>query len=125
MATRIWDNATEGDVWVVLPEIGTQDSESEHISSSDTDSTADTTATIQSTEVHSKVEYGRAFPVYEGIPMVLPTDNDEIRRLRIQYFAEKLILGNTLDEIVLAHLSTKGNGKRKSVLDVRTQTGMW
>ncbi|KAG8739818.1 hypothetical protein FRC10_005079 [Ceratobasidium sp. 414] len=83
--------------------------------------------TVQSTDVHTffRIEHGRAFPAYEGIPMVLPSDNDEIRRLRIQYLAVKLVTGDTQDEIILAHLSANPDGRRKSVLDVRTQTGMW
>ncbi|KAG9078535.1 hypothetical protein FRC06_008315, partial [Ceratobasidium sp. 370] len=126
MAIRVWDDATEGYVWVVESEVTTQDSDS-YISSDDTDSTADTTTTIQSEDVpaYFRVEYGRAFPAYEGIPMVLPTDNDEMRRLRIQHLAVKLVTGKTLDDIILAHLSSNSAGRRKKVLDVRTQTGIW
>ncbi|KAG9078536.1 hypothetical protein FRC06_008316 [Ceratobasidium sp. 370] len=127
MATRMWDDATEGEVWLVEPTTETEDSESDSISSCDTNSTADTATTIQSTDVHTffRLEYGRAFPAYDGIPMVLPADNDEMRRLRTQHFAVKLVAGDTLDEIVLAHLLANPDGRRKSVLDVRTQTGIW
>ncbi|KAG8740828.1 hypothetical protein FRC10_003856 [Ceratobasidium sp. 414] len=123
----MWDDTTGGDVWLVEPAVETGSFASDFISSSDTDSTADTTATIQSTEVHTffRVEYGRAFPAYEGIPMVLPADDGEIRRLRIQHLALKLVAGEALDEIILAHLSSDPGGGQKKVLDVRTQTGMW
>ncbi|KAG9093580.1 hypothetical protein FRC06_011456 [Ceratobasidium sp. 370] len=127
MATRVWDDDTEGDVWVVEPETSTQDSETDYISSSDTDLTEDTATTIQSTDVptYFRVEYGRAFPAYEGIPMVLPADSDEMRRIRIQHFAIKRVAGATLDEIISAHLLANPDGRRKKVLDVRTQTGIW
>ncbi|KAG8681976.1 hypothetical protein FRC08_015271, partial [Ceratobasidium sp. 394] len=126
MATHIWDDVTEGDVWVIESE-SAPDSQSNYLSLSDTDSTADTATTIQSKDVHTffRVEYGRAFPAYEGIPMVLPTDDDEMRRLRTQYLAVKLVVGNTLDELVSAHLSSNSDGRRKRVLDVRTQVGVW
>ncbi|KAG9093579.1 hypothetical protein FRC06_011455, partial [Ceratobasidium sp. 370] len=83
--------------------------------------------TIQSKDVpaYFRVEYGRAFPAYEGIPMVFPADTDEIRRLRTQHFAVKLVAGETLDDIISAHLSSNSDGRRKQVLDVRTQTGIW
>ncbi|KAG8695105.1 hypothetical protein FRC08_008038 [Ceratobasidium sp. 394] len=127
MATRVWDGTTEGDVWVVDSEMSTQDSESDYLSSCETDSTVDSTTTIQSTDIHTffRVEHGRAFSAYEGIPMVLPTDNEEIRRLQIQHHAVKLVAGEALDEIILTHLSANSDGRRKRVLDVRTQTGMW
>ncbi|KAG8735907.1 hypothetical protein FRC10_010019 [Ceratobasidium sp. 414] len=125
MATRVWDDDTEGEVWVVE----SADSESDSISSWDTDSTMDTMSTIQSKDApataYFRVEYGRAFPAHEGIPMVFPSDNGEMRRLRTQHLAVKLVAGETLDEIVSAHLSSNLDGRRKRVLDVRTQTGIW
>ncbi|KAG9093581.1 hypothetical protein FRC06_011457 [Ceratobasidium sp. 370] len=134
MAIRIWNDTTDGEAWLVEPTRVAGDSESDYITSSDTDSTADTASTIQSADIHSKfsyapaffrIEYGRAFPAYEGIPMVLPADDEEIRRLRIQHLAIKRVAGETLDEVISAHLSSDSGERRKRVLDVRTQTGMW
>ncbi|KAG8762092.1 hypothetical protein FRC12_009190 [Ceratobasidium sp. 428] len=143
MATRMWDDSTEGEVWLVEPELETQDYETDYATLSDTDSSVDTLATIESADVASecdllmwlidlivgsaffRIEHGRAFSAYEGVPMVLPTDSAEIRRLRVQHLAIKLIMGGTLDEIISTHLTLSSDGRRKSVLDVRTQTGMW
>ncbi|KAG8740829.1 hypothetical protein FRC10_003857 [Ceratobasidium sp. 414] len=127
MATRVWDDDTEGEVWLVQYEMSSRDPEYDSLSSCDTDSTVDTTTTIQSKDVpeYFRVEYGRAFPADEEIPMVFPSDNDEIRRLRTQHFAVKLVAGEALDEVVSAHLSSNSDGRRKKVLDVRTQTGIW
>ncbi|KAG8695103.1 hypothetical protein FRC08_008036 [Ceratobasidium sp. 394] len=123
----MWDDATEGEVWLVEPATETDGSESDCPSSCDTDSTADTMTTIQSMDVHTffRIEHGRAFSAYEGIPMVFPADNDEIRRLRIQHHAIKLVAGETLDDIILDQLLFHLDGRRKRVLDVRTQTGIW
>ncbi|KAG9122728.1 hypothetical protein FRC07_000762 [Ceratobasidium sp. 392] len=127
MATRMWDDATQGEVWLVLPESKTEGYESDYGSSCDTDSTDDTMTTIQSREVSTffRIEYGRAFPAYEEIPMVLPADDDEINRLRIQHHALKLIAGETLDKVISPHLLSSTGRRRKGVLDVRTQTGIW
>lgn len=72
-----------------------------------------------------RIENGRAYPSYEGVPMILPADQAEIRRLRIQHLAVKLVAGNSLDTTIAKHLSSCPEGRRKSVLDVRTQTGLW
>ncbi|KAG9124089.1 hypothetical protein FRC07_012890 [Ceratobasidium sp. 392] len=128
MATRMWDDATEGEVWLVVPGAEDKDHETDYAAnSSDTDSTADTMSTIESTDAPTffRIEYGRAFPAYEGIPMVLPADGAEIRRLRIQHLAVQLVSGETLGGIICAHLSSNRDRKQKRVLDVRTQTGMW
>ncbi|KAG8716004.1 hypothetical protein FRC09_016122 [Ceratobasidium sp. 395] len=127
MAMRIWDDSTEGEVWLVNPELESKDYETDYTSTSDTDSSADTLATIESTDAPAffRIEHGRAFSSYEGVPMVLPTDNGEIRRLRTQHLAVKLMIGGALDEVVRAHLTPSLDGRRKSILDVRTQAGIW
>ncbi|KAG8695090.1 hypothetical protein FRC09_009399 [Ceratobasidium sp. 395] len=127
MATRMWDDSTEGEVWLVDPELESKDYETDYASTSDTDSSVDTLATIESTDMPTffRIEYGRAFSSYEGIPMVLPTDSAEIRRLRTQHLAVKLVTRGTLDEAISTHLAPNVDGRQKNVLDVRTQTGMW
>ncbi|KAG8786106.1 hypothetical protein FRC12_016910 [Ceratobasidium sp. 428] len=123
----MWDNTTEGEVWLVEPGLEAKEYDFEYMSPYDTDSSADTMTTIQSTDLPTffRVKYGRPFSAYEGVPMVLPADDDEIHRLRIQHLALKLIVGDTLDNIITAHLLLDLSGRRKRVLDVRTQTGLW
>ncbi|KAG8701153.1 hypothetical protein FRC08_004247 [Ceratobasidium sp. 394] len=128
MATRMWNAATEGDVWFVEPENATEDEQSSGYScASDTDSTTATMETIESNEVEGffREEYGRAFPIYEELPMALPSDAGEIHRLQIQHSALKLLVGDTLDRTLEAHLVSSPDGRRRRVLDVRTQTGLW
>ncbi|KAG9128439.1 hypothetical protein FRC07_012547 [Ceratobasidium sp. 392] len=128
MATRMWDDTTEGDVWYVEPGVSPKDCLSASYNySSDTDSTIDTMETIESAELGDffRVEHGRAFPIYEELPMALPTDAGEIHRLQIQHTALKLLVGDTLDTIMEVHLAPSPGGRRKRVLDVRTQTGLW
>ncbi|KAG9084965.1 hypothetical protein FRC07_013498, partial [Ceratobasidium sp. 392] len=128
MAARMWDDETDGEVWLAAPGAEIRDHETDYAAtSSDTDSTADTMSTIESTDAPTffRIEFGRAFPAYEGIPMVLPADGGEIRRLRIQHLAVQLVSRETLGEIISAHLSSNGDGRQIRILDVRTQTGMW
>jgi hypothetical protein len=58
MATRIWNDDTEGDVWIVEP-ADPRDLQSSCTYSSDTDSTTDTMETIQSAEVAGKQDHCR------------------------------------------------------------------
>ncbi|KAG8743091.1 hypothetical protein FRC10_000391 [Ceratobasidium sp. 414] len=128
MATHMWNDATEGDVWYVEPETSTKDCcPAGYTYSSDTDSTVATMETIESSELGEffRVEYGRAFPIYEELPMALPSDAGEIHRLQIQHTALKLLVGDALDSILEAHLRPGPDGRQKRVLDVRTQTGLW
>ncbi|QRV80051.1 methyltransferase domain protein [Ceratobasidium sp. AG-Ba] len=127
MATRIWNEATEGVVWVVDPAADAREYDTDSSYVSDTDSSIDSMTTIQSNDVSTffRYENGRAYPSYEGVPMVLPADQGEIRRLRIQHLAVKLVVGNPLDELIAKHLASCPEERRKSVLDVRTQTGLW
>ncbi|KAG9090833.1 hypothetical protein FRC06_000863 [Ceratobasidium sp. 370] len=128
MASHMWNDATEGDVWYVEPGTVTKDSYPASCTySSDTDSTIATMETIESNELASffRVEYGRAFPVYEELPLVLPSDAGEIHRLQIQHTALKLLVGDALDSVLEAHLAPSLDGRQRRVLDVRTQTGLW
>ncbi|QRV80127.1 methyltransferase domain protein [Ceratobasidium sp. AG-Ba] len=127
MATRVWDEVTEGVVWVVDPTADAKEYDTENRRVSDTYSSVDSMITIQSNDVSSFFPYesGRAYPLYEGVPMVLPADQGEIRRLRIQHLAVKLVMGKLLDELIAKHLASCPEERRKSVLDVRTQTGLW
>ncbi|KAG9093207.1 hypothetical protein FRC07_011516 [Ceratobasidium sp. 392] len=128
MATRMWDDDTEGEVWYVEPGAAKDDNlPASCMSSSDTESTIDTMETVRSNELNDyfRIEHGRAFPAYEELPMALPTDAGEIHRQQIQHTALKLLVGDTLDRVIEAHLAPSPNGKRRCVLDVRTQAGLW
>ncbi|QRW13166.1 methyltransferase domain protein [Ceratobasidium sp. AG-Ba] len=127
-ATRAWDDATEAEVWYVEPETASKDGYPVgYTYPSDTESTTDTMETIRSNEVGDffRVEHGRAFPMYDELPMALPSDIGEIRRLQIQYTAIKMLIGDTFDTIMDTHLAPSPDQRRKQVLDVRTQTGLW
>ncbi|QRV98583.1 methyltransferase domain protein [Ceratobasidium sp. AG-Ba] len=126
MATRIWDDVTEGEIWHVEPVIPGRGDVCNH-PSSDTDSTASTLETVESSELSAyfRMEHGRAFPIYEELPLTFPSDVDEIRRLKIQHAALKLVVGDALDGIVMAQLLPSPDGRRKQILDIRTQTGIW
>lgn len=143
MATHVWDDETEGGVWVVEPGLHTKDCESAY--SSDSDATLSSMETIDSTEAagapnfnyrhwmyltrfyadYFRVEYGRAFPMYEELPMALPADQAEIYRLKIQHLALKKLVGNALDAAIEAQLAPSSDGRQKCILDVRTQSGIW
>ncbi|KAG9122729.1 hypothetical protein FRC07_000763 [Ceratobasidium sp. 392] len=127
MATRMWDPTTEGEVWLVDSGLEVKNHEADCMSAYDTDSTMDTMTTIESIDLPTffRIEYGRSFSAFEGVPMVLPTDDDEIHRLRTQHLVVKLVTGEMIDEIMSAHLSVNSDGVKKRVLDVRTQTGLW
>lgn len=127
MATHKWDDITEGDVWVVEPSLDAKDSGPGCSYSSDTDSTIDTMETIDSEDIGAffRVEYGRAFPAYEELPIALPADMEEISRLQIQHDGIKKLVGGALDATIAAQLAPSSDGRRRCVLDVRTQAGIW
>lgn len=145
MATHKWDDITEGDVWVVEPSLDAKDSGPGCSYSSDTDSTIDTMETIDSEDIGGtgavaycrmnvythlitaffRVEYGRAFPAYEELPIALPADMEEISRLQIQHDGIKKLVGGALDATIAAQLAPSSDGRRRCVLDVRTQAGIW
>ncbi|KAH7337805.1 hypothetical protein B0J17DRAFT_573012, partial [Rhizoctonia solani] len=72
-----------------------------------------------------RVSHGRAFPMYDELPMTLPADQGEIYRLKIQHMAIKKLVGDALDPIVEAQLAPSLDARRKCVLDIRTQSGLW
>jgi hypothetical protein len=57
--------------------------------------------------------------------MALPADQGEIHRLKIQHAAVKKVVGDGLDSLIEAHLAPSSDGRRKQVLDIRTQCGLW
>lgn len=57
--------------------------------------------------------------------MALPADPDEIYRLKIQHIALKKVVGGALDTLIEAQLAPSPDGRRKCILDVRTQSGIW
>ncbi|CAE6441229.1 unnamed protein product [Rhizoctonia solani] len=127
MAARIWDDETEGDVWVIEPGVSHKDTDLNSTYSSDSETTVNSAETIQSMEAadYFRVEHGRAFPMYDDLPMSLPADLEEMRRLKIQHLAIKKLVGDALDDVIEARLAPSLDGRRKQVLDVRTQSGVW
>jgi hypothetical protein len=63
--------------------------------------------------------------MYEELPMALPADSGEIHRLQIQHLALKILVGDALDGTIAAHIAPSPDGRRRRVLDVRTQSGIW
>jgi hypothetical protein len=63
--------------------------------------------------------------MYDDLPMSLPADLEEMRRLKIQHLAIKKLVGDALDDVIEARLAPSLDGRRKQVLDVRTQSGVW
>ncbi|CAE6388069.1 unnamed protein product [Rhizoctonia solani] len=127
MATHVWDDETEADVWMIEPGFSSKDTGLSSTYSSDSETTASSAETIQSIEAadYFRIEHGRAFPIYDNLPMSLPTDQGEMRRLKIQHMAIKKLVGDALDCLVEAHLAPSPDGRRKQVLDIRTQSGIW
>ncbi|CEL58727.1 hypothetical protein RSOLAG1IB_08773 [Rhizoctonia solani AG-1 IB] len=127
MTTRAWDEETESEVWIVEPELLNKDPSLDSAYSSDSEATINSMETIQSTDVIDffRVSHGRAFPIYDGLPMALPADQGEIHRLKIQHAAVKKVVGDSLDSLIEAHLAPGSDGRRKQVLDIRTQCGLW
>ncbi|CAE7136617.1 unnamed protein product [Rhizoctonia solani] len=124
MATRIWDDETEAEVWMVQPRCSKDDLATD---SSDTETTISSMETIESVELadYFCVRHGRAFPIYDDLPLALPADQGEIYRLKIQHMAIKKLVGDALDPMIEAQLAPSLDGRRKSVLDIRTQSGIW
>ncbi|CUA77066.1 hypothetical protein RSOLAG22IIIB_06479 [Rhizoctonia solani] len=125
MATRVRDDETEAEVWMVEPGFPRDDYAA--TDSSDTETTISSMDTIESTEVadYFCVRHGRAFPVYDDLPLALPADQGEIYRLKIQHTAINKLIGGALDPIIEMQLAPSLDGRRKCVLDIRTQSGIW
>ncbi|GAB1520490.1 hypothetical protein RhiTH_003567 [Rhizoctonia solani] len=127
MATPSWDEETAAEIWVVEPGVVYKDTGPSVTYSSDSEGTMSSAETIQSIEVadYFRIEHGRAFPVSDDLPMALPADHGEMRRLKIQHITIKRLVGNILDHLIEAHLAPSPDGRRKQVLDIRTQSGIW
>ncbi|KDN44309.1 hypothetical protein RSAG8_05573, partial [Rhizoctonia solani AG-8 WAC10335] len=63
--------------------------------------------------------------MYDDLPLALPADQGEIYRLKIQHLAIKKLVGDALDHVIEAQLAPSLDGRRKCVLDIRTQSGLW
>ncbi|CAE6437784.1 unnamed protein product [Rhizoctonia solani] len=125
MATRVWNDETEAEVWMVEPRLSKDDFGA--TDSSDTETTISSMETIESAEVadYFCVRHGRAFPMYDDLPLALPADQGEMYRLKIQHMAIKKLVGGALDSIIESQLAPSFDGRRRCVLDIRTQGGIW
>ncbi|CAE6494556.1 unnamed protein product [Rhizoctonia solani] len=96
-------------------------------SSSPSDSTDETMSTLASEEA---IEYfqllnGRMFPKDENMPIAIPTDTAELKRLMLQHIQLKIFLGANYVGPVRDMLSPSTNGREKKVLDLITAEGSW
>ncbi|CAE6470587.1 unnamed protein product [Rhizoctonia solani] len=69
--------------------------------------------------------YGRMFPVDENVPFLFPTDDAELRRLKLQHLSLKLVFGSNYFGPVRNVLSEVLSERRKRVLDLFTADGTW
>ncbi|CAE6469870.1 unnamed protein product [Rhizoctonia solani] len=69
--------------------------------------------------------YGRMFPVDENVPFLFPTDDAELRRLKLQHLSFKLVFGSNYFGPLRSVLSEVPSGRRKRVLDLFTADGTW
>ncbi|KAF8601543.1 hypothetical protein BDV93DRAFT_475356 [Ceratobasidium sp. AG-I] len=94
-------------------------------SSTDTDSTM---STLESREAKSyfREVYGRIFPADANLPVLLPTDNAEVRRLEMQHLSLKMMLeGNYYGPMQEALAPDTVTHRRRRVLDMVTLEGTW
>ncbi|KAG8768706.1 hypothetical protein FRC12_005420 [Ceratobasidium sp. 428] len=109
------------------------------------DTTAETMSTLESQEAigenfshvtvseasDSFAEYfqqlnGRMFPADENMPIALPTDLGEVKRLMLQHLQLKIFLGANFYGPVREVLAPRpGDQKKKRVLDLITAEGSW
>ncbi|QRV81927.1 methyltransferase domain protein [Ceratobasidium sp. AG-Ba] len=88
--------------------------------------TSSTMSTLESGEVHSyfREVHGRMFPADTNVPMLMPTDSMEVRRLEKQHLSLKLMLeGNYFGP--MREVLAPEPGRRKRVLDLVTVEGCW
>ncbi|KAG8721386.1 hypothetical protein FRC08_013547 [Ceratobasidium sp. 394] len=92
------------------------------------DTTAETMSTLESQEA---IEYfqqlnGRMFPADENMPIALPTDVGEVKRLMLQHIQLKIFLGANFYGPVHEVLTSSTNKQwQKRVLDLITAEGSW
>ncbi|KAG8708688.1 hypothetical protein FRC11_006259 [Ceratobasidium sp. 423] len=68
---------------------------------------------------------GRLYPVDPSIPIFMPQDEQETRRLDHEHIALKLVMGRNYVGPVASHLQHEPAAPRKRVLDIGTQQGTW
>ncbi|KAF8693087.1 Methyltransferase domain, partial [Rhizoctonia solani] len=68
---------------------------------------------------------GRLYPIDQALPIFMPQDEQESRRLDHEHFALKLVLGCNYIGPVASHLRHDPMAPRKRVLDIGTQQGTW
>lgn len=68
---------------------------------------------------------GRLYPVDPDIPVFMPQDEQETRRLDHEHNALKLVIGRNYVGPVDFHLRNEPRFPRKRVLDIGTQQGTW
>ncbi|CAE6431933.1 unnamed protein product [Rhizoctonia solani] len=68
---------------------------------------------------------GRLYPVDPAIPIFMPQDERETRRLDHEHIALKLVMGRNYVGPVASHLQYEPAAPRKRVLDIGTQQGTW
>ncbi|EUC67607.1 methyltransferase domain protein [Rhizoctonia solani AG-3 Rhs1AP] len=96
-------------------------------SSVPSDFTDDSMSTLASEEA---IEYfqqlnGRMFPKDENMPIAIPTDAAEFKRLMLQHIQLKIFLGANYVGPVREILSPSMDGGEKKVLDLITAEGSW
>ncbi|CAE6521472.1 unnamed protein product [Rhizoctonia solani] len=69
--------------------------------------------------------YGRRFPIDENVPLLFPTDDAEVRRLKLQHLSLKLVFGSNYFGPMREVLTEDPSGRRKRVLDLFTADGTW
>ncbi|KAF8686524.1 S-adenosyl-L-methionine-dependent methyltransferase [Rhizoctonia solani] len=68
---------------------------------------------------------GRMFPKDENLPIAIPTDANEVKRLMLQHIQLKIFLGGNYVGPVDQILSPAIDGREKKVLDLITAEGSW
>ncbi|QRV93171.1 methyltransferase domain protein [Ceratobasidium sp. AG-Ba] len=91
------------------------------------DTTGETMSTLESQEA---IEYfqelnGRMFPADENLPIALPTDLGEVKRLMLQHIQLKIFLGGNFYGPVREMLAPTQDQRQKRVLDLITAEGSW
>ncbi|CAE6403472.1 unnamed protein product [Rhizoctonia solani] len=68
---------------------------------------------------------GRLYPVDQALPIFMPQDEQETRRLDHEHIALRLVMGRNYVGPVASHLRYDPMAPRKRVLDIGTQQGTW
>ncbi|KAJ1305287.1 hypothetical protein OPQ81_000311 [Rhizoctonia solani] len=89
-----------------------------------TDETMSTLASEEAIEYFQQLN-GRMFPKDENMPIAIPTDAAELKRLMLQHIQLKIFLGANYIGPVREMLSPNTDGREKKVLDLITAEGSW